>query len=575
VSLKFFFAISGFYLLFSMFPLHAQKVSAPVHGKNFKMKCALCHNTESWHVKPRDIRFDHNSTGFPLLGAHKTVRCRQCHQDLVFSHVGNQCADCHTDIHQGTLGHQCQRCHNTWSWENRQKVYELHQQMRFPLIGAHAALDCQACHTTEAKNEYALKRVECSSCHLETYRQTINPAHRKAGFSLQCEHCHSLATNGWRPAQYTHTAKFPLQGGHAGLECNNCHSSGYSNISQECVTCHLADFNRTKDPDHQIFGFPTSCEQCHSIQNWESSPFDHLAISGFALVGAHADFKRVKCTDCHIQNRLSGLPRDCYGCHEKNYIAVTDPNHVQGQFSHDCMQCHSQQAWSPATFDHDQTNFPLTGAHQTAVCTDCHINGKFAGTPTDCYNCHQNNFEQVNDPDHVKNQFSHDCSTCHNASAWSPATFDHNQTKFPLTGAHQTVVCIACHQSGYTNTPIECVSCHQQNYDNTTDPNHRGAQFPTTCQDCHTTTAWSPANWDHDGQYFPIYSGKHKNEWNVCTDCHVNQADYSQFSCFAGCHEHNRSKTDDQHREVANYVYESNACYSCHPNGTGEGEGGD
>jgi len=143
-----------------------------------------------------------------------------------------------------------------------------------------------------------------------------------------------------------------------------------------------------------------------------------------------------------------------------------------------------------------------------------------------------------------------------------------------LTGKHQTVNCADCHQNGYANTPAECVACHQTEYNNTNEPNHQAANFPTTCQDCHSTSAWSPANWDHDGQYFPIYSGKHNGEWNVCADCHVNSADYSQFECI-NCHEHNKSKMDEEHREVANYVYQSQACYDCHPNGKKEGGGGD
>jgi len=42
-----------------------------------------------------------------------------------------------------------------------------------------------------------------------------------------------------------------------------------------------------------------------------------------------------------------------------------------------------------ATFDHSQTPFPLTGAHATLTCTQCHIHNIFAGTPTACYACHK------------------------------------------------------------------------------------------------------------------------------------------------------------------------------------------
>jgi len=113
---------------------------------------------------------------------------------------------------------------------------------------------------------------------------------------------------------------------------------------------------------------------------------------------------------------------------------------------------------------------------------------------------------------------------------------------------------------------MECVACHQTEYNNTADPNHGGAQFPNTCEDCHSTTAWTPANWDHDGQYFPIFSGKHREAWDTCMDCHMTPNDYSQFECI-NCHEHNKTDMDDDHSEVNGYTWESQACLTCHPDG--------
>jgi hypothetical protein len=110
------------------------------------------------------------------------------------------------------------------------------------------------------------------------------------------------------------------------------------------------------------------------------------------------------------------------------------------------------------------------------------------------------------------------------------------------------------------------VSCHESDYQNTTDPNHAAANFPLTCEVCHSTTAWEPANWNHDQLYFPIYSGKHRNEWNTCADCHVDQTNFAVFECIF-CHEHRQSKMDDEHDGVSGYVYQSTACYNCHPNG--------
>ena len=553
--------------------LFGQESNQFVHGKNFSLDCSLCHSTQNWRIDLTKIGFDHNQTGFTLYGAHRQVDCQACHQSLVFSHVGSNCMDCHTDIHKGEMGVNCDQCHTLRTWENRFEVFELHQKTRFPLLGVHAIVDCQSCHNSQDKLDFKLKPVDCNQCHLEAFMGTLNPAHQKAGFSLDCQRCHLVNAANWKQAIYEHSQTFPLSGGHAGIECIDCHSDRYQGLSVACFSCHQQDYRSTTNPNHQVFGFPTVCEQCHTSENWQADQFDHLAVSGFALEGVHGRPDDVRCIDCHVNNQLQGLPRDCYGCHQKDFLQTTDPDHVDGGFQHDCLVCHNQEAWQPAEFDHDQTAFPLTGAHGNVNCEQCHVNGQFSGTPTDCYSCHQAKYETTTDPDHQKNGFSHDCNQCHSTSAWQPATFDHTETNFPLTGAHQNVNCIECHQDGYANTPTACVACHQQDYDDTNDPNHRAAGFPTSCDDCHSTSAWTPANWDHDSEYFPIYSGAHKDEWNVCADCHVNTSDYSQFECI-NCHEHSRSKMDDKHKEVTNYVYESRACYDCHPNGK-EGDGDD
>ena len=93
------------------------------------------------------------------------------------------------------------------------------------------------------------------------------------------------------------------------------------------------------------------------------------------------------------------------------------------------------------------------------------------------------------------------------------------------------------------------------------------AQFPTDCTACHSQNTWTPSTFNHDDMYFPIYSGRHEGEWNLCSDCHFNPNNYSLFSCI-DCHEHdNQSQVDDDHQGVSGYQYNSNACYDCHPTG--------
>jgi hypothetical protein len=198
-------------------------------------------------------------------------------------------------------------------------------------------------------------------------------------------------------------------------------------------------------------------------------------------------------------------------------------------------------------------------------CIECHADG-YQNTPTDCWSCHSDDYNNVDDPDHAGNNYSHDCTQCHNTTDWDEVSFDHNQTSFPLTGQHLAVPCIECHANGYNDTPIECLACHQSDY-NTAVPDHN-IGYPVTCEDCHNTNGWDQSNFNHDAQFFPIYSGRHQQgeEWNVCADCHINPNDFNQFECIL-CHEHNQPDTDGDHDEVPNYSYDSDACYDCHPDG--------
>jgi hypothetical protein len=150
-------------------------------------------------------------------------------------------------------------------------------------------------------------------------------------------------------------------------------------------------------------------------------------------------------------------------------------------------------------------------------------------------------------PDHAANSFPDTCDQCHSTNGWIPANFDHNAV---------------------AGTP--CVTCHLPNYQATANPDHQAAGYPTTCELCHSTNAWVPAAADggnHDALYFPIYSGRHRGEWSSCSTCHTTPNNFMQFSCF-GCHPHSdKNKTDGNHQGINGYVYDSQACYNCHPRG--------
>jgi hypothetical protein len=373
--------------------------------------------------------------------------------------------------------------------------------------------------------------------------------------------------NGWRvqiDAVQHHANRFPLVGAHRVATCESCHrgaaSSIFTGLATACVSCHSQDYQNARSIDHRSTGFGTACETCHGLTQWRGAGFDH-SKTRFPLTGQHS---AAACTDCHAGNRFAGTPQDCASCHGALYDRTTNPNHVAAAFPRDCALCHATSAWRPASFDHSRTRFPLTGAHVSASCASCHSSGQYVGLSTTCVSCHLNKYNATTSPNHVAAAFPQDCALCHTTAQWLGAVFDHNRTRFALTGAHTTVQCASCHIGGrYTGTPTDCYSCHSSEYNTVANPNHVAAGFPKTCASCHTTTTWAGARITHQ---FPIYSGAHAGKWTTCNDCHTNTSNYSVFSCL-NCHAHARTTMDEKHRQVSGYVYESLSCYGCHPTG--------
>ena len=194
-------------------------------------------------------------------------------------------------------------------------------------------------------------------------------------------------------------------------------------------------------------------------------------------------------------------------------------------------------------------------------CAQCHINSNYRLTSAACWNCHQTDYNGTTNPAHAAAGFPTTCDTCHTTTDWTGATFDHSKTGWALTGVHTTTACASCHVGGnYNLTSTACYGCHQTEYNSTTSPNHVAAGFPTTCDTCHTTAAWTGATFNHTWFPEPHHSAK------LCTDCHTNSSDYSVFVC-TNCH--TKAQTDPEHQGVKGYIWNSTNCYACHPKGNG------
>jgi len=613
-------------VLLGFIPILAQSP----HGDELKMDCAQCHNPDGWSINYNTIQFNHNTTDFSLEGTHAQTDCKACHETLIFTDASSQCISCHGDIHSMSVGNDCIRCHTSQTWlvDN---IPELHEENGFPLIGAHSNSSCVDCHKSENLLRFDRIGNECINCHQENYLATQSPNHVASGFSTNCIECHSpLGTGwetdiinhdffpltlghdisdctqchttgnysdaspecvnchqsdfsstsnpnhtsvgfstdcaschttdpGWTPANINHDF-FPLTLGHDIQDCKECHTTdNYSDVSPECVSCHQNNYSNTKNPNHTSVGYSTDCVSCHTTNpGWTPAIINH---DFFPLTLGH-DIQ--DCKQCHTTNNYSDTSPECVSCHQTDFNSTSNPNHTSAGFSNDCVSCHTTNpGWTPANINHDF--FPLTLGHDLQDCKQCHTTNNYSDASSECVSCHQSDFNSTSNPNHTSAGYSTDCVSCHTTNpGWTPANINHDF--FPLTLGHDLQDCKQCHTTNnYSDVSPDCVSCHQSDFNQTNNPNHTAAHFPTDCVACHTTNpGWTPATFDHDNQFFPIYSGKHKEVWNDCAECHTNPSNYAVFTCLT-CHKENSTNKD--HSEVNNYVYQSDACLQCHPDG--------
>ena len=308
------------------------------------------------------------------------------------------------------------------------------------------------------------------------------------------------------------------------------------------------------------------CADCHSTRGWSpldpDRSFDHGAVTGFRLVGNHA---QAPCASCHRELRFSAMevaPDACGSCHLDVH---------QGTLSADCTRCHTPEGFSEVSGIriHQTTDFLLEGAHLQLSCESCHATdrgGAYSPIPSSCMACHREEFEAPKTVDHVTLGFPENCLACHSPNSWSSVgAFNHVSYSggFDLQGAHAELTCGRCHIPGgglrfpTPSSPEDCISCHQADYQG----EHGGSGYPTTCLTCHNLWSWEGADDDHaqlSGGF--VLDGAH--DGMACTNCHTPDGHGTLFSpagsqdCMA-CHQ------ADYQREHVGSGYPAD-CATCH-----------
>ncbi len=257
------------------------------------------------------------------------------------------------------------------------------------------------------------------------------------------------------------------------------------------------------------------------------------------LVEGHAKYE-ASCSNCHKPFSKDSQSHLCRDCHEKVDADINRKEgfHGRGKVSNNsCSHCHTDHQGRDAdivrlgkqTFNHDNTDYLLEGAHAGVVCGACHAGDRlYREAPGSCVDCHR-------DDDAHRGEFGETCADCHDERDWKKSGFNHDDTDFGLHGKHAELECNSCHAGErYEDLPTNCNSCHRL------DDVHAG-RFGNDCADCHSESEWTRIQFDHDSSTdFPLQGGHREVQCGACHDseslddkpgsdcisCHLNDDDH-------------------------------------------------
>ncbi len=190
------------------------------------------------------------ATSFALEGAHRDLACSSCHADGFEEPPPRRCDECHAgDRPRPHWDDDCGECHGQERWDDLEFDHE-----DWTLDGAHLEIDCSACHQGDTWED-GVAGEDCRDCHGgEQPHGDTPPGHT----TMDCHFCHD--TTSWEEPTWDH-GFFPLEGGHDGVGCTDCHATTWEGTSTACEDCHYDD---RPSGSH----WESGCGNCHTIYGW-------------------------------------------------------------------------------------------------------------------------------------------------------------------------------------------------------------------------------------------------------------------------------------------------------------------
>ena len=178
-------------------------------------------------------------------------------------------------------------------------------------------------------------------------------------------------------------------------------------LTTDCFACHTPFIGSTSE----------NCTECHKVPKIGIKTTEGLAIDKEKKnVAFHQKLTEEDCVACHSDHKgvqafrpigqfshqllEPDVEKQCDSCH------LNPGDSLHQKIKGNCSSCHTQEHWTPATFDHDKY-FRFDRDH-TTECITCHISNDYSNYT--CYGCHEHSRSKIRE-EHVEEGI-YDYETC-------------------------------------------------------------------------------------------------------------------------------------------------------------------
>lgn len=359
--------------------------------------------------------------------------------------------------------------------------------------GAIATQDCAACHSCAAptKSDSCLK--PCPRNGAESIAKAFEQMKAPQGVILL-----NMLTEAYRgrdsfgPVAFDHS-------GHAAM----------AELTGGCAACHHFTPEGAKHP---------ACRTCHELTQSRNNIRQPSLKGAYhrQCMGCHREWAHeTACRMCHLPKVGQDQLEMAAG---RTYMAQKHPPIPEPEIETYEIDS-SSDVGSEVIFRHREHTrtygFKCVECHAGDSCMRCHEEGKK-------HQQHVRTLEEHHQPcsacHEADMQDAQRCQRCHHQEGQpAPKPFTHDQTGWPLSSYHESLVCRDCHkQKAFYKLDRECNSCHADWSPETFDHRVTGQGLNTfhadvDCEDCHEDRRFDqpPVCWEcHDEDSGIAFPGK-------------------------------------------------------------------